>query len=61
MYNEVRSALYDSPTRVPIAGFIAGLGGREVTIPMATEMFDQVQKAADTGKVDEPLQWIGVR
>ncbi|MCH8061286.1 MAG: pyruvate ferredoxin oxidoreductase [Chloroflexi bacterium] len=61
VYNEVRSALYDLPTRIPIAGFIAGLGGREVTIPMTIEMFDQVQKAADTGKVDEPLQWIGVR
>ena len=61
VYNEVRSALYDLPTRIPVAGFIAGLGGREVTVPMTIEMFDQVQKAADTGKVDEPLQWIGLR
>ncbi len=61
VYNEVRSALYDLPNRVPVAGFIAGLGGREVTIPMTIEMFDQVQKAADTGNVDEPLRWIGVR
>ena len=61
VYNEVRSALYDLPNRVPVSGFIAGLGGREVTIPMTIEMFDHVQKDADTGKVAEPLRWIGVR
>jgi pyruvate ferredoxin oxidoreductase alpha subunit len=61
LYNEVRSALYDADKRVPIMGFIAGLGGREITVPATTEMFDAVQQVADTGRVDEPLRWIGVR
>ncbi len=61
LYNEVRSALYDGDKRVPIVGYIAGLGGREVTVPMTTEMFDYTQKVADTGIIEEPLRWIGVR
>ena len=61
LYSEVRSALYDADRRVPIIGFIAGLGGREVTVPMATDMFDVTERVADTGEIDEPLRWIGVR
>ena len=61
LYNEVRSAMYDADKRVPIIGFIAGLGGREVTVSIATEMFDATQKVADTGEIDEPLRWMGVR
>ena len=61
LYNEVRSALYDADNREPIIGFIAGLGGREVTVASATEMFDATQKVADTGEIDEPLRWMGVR
>ena len=61
LYTEIRSALYDADRRVPIIGFIAGLGGREVTVPMATEMFDATGRVADTGEIDEPLRWVGVR
>ena len=61
LYSEIRSALYDADRRAPVIGFIAGLGGREVTVPMATEMFDATERVADTGEIDEPLRWIGVR
>ena len=61
LYNEVRSAMYDTDKRVPIIGFIAGLGGREITVPMTTEMFDKTQKVLETGTFEEPLTWIGVR
>ncbi len=61
LYSEVRSALYDADGRVPVIGFIAGLGGREVTVPMATEMFDATERVADTGEIEEPLRWVGVR
>jgi len=61
LYTEVRSAMYDADVRVPIVGYIAGLGGREVTIQSATEMFDLTQKVADTGIIEEQLRWIDVR
>ena len=61
LYNEVRSAMYDADRRVPVIGFVAGLGGREITVPVATEMFEATQEVADTGKVEQPLRWMGVR
>ena len=61
LYNEIRAAMYDADERVPMIGFIAGLGGREVNVPRSTEMFDATQKVADTGVIDEPLRWIGLR
>jgi pyruvate ferredoxin oxidoreductase alpha subunit len=61
LYNEIRSAMYDTEVRVPIIGFIAGLGGREIRVPSTTEMFDATQKVADTGVIEDPITWIDVR
>ncbi len=61
LYTDVRSALYNLEKRVPLAGFICGLGGREVTIHDTINMFDKVQGLADTGHLDKEVQWIGVR
>ena len=41
LYNEIRSALYSEAKRPVIVGFIAGLGGREIEQPMATEIFEK--------------------
>ncbi len=62
LYNEIRSALYSQDTRPVIVGFIAGLGGREIEQPMATEIFEKTMAA---GKGDlaagDTCHWIGVR
>src|SRR6184192_350221 len=39
---EVRAALYESGKRPPLTGFIAGLGGREVTVPDVRRMSEIV-------------------
>ena len=58
---EVRSALYPSPgKRPPVLGFIAGLGGREVTVPDIRRITESVQEAAK-GKSQPLTQWIGLR
>jgi pyruvate ferredoxin oxidoreductase alpha subunit len=61
LYTEIRSALYDVSPRIPLIGFICGLGGREVTVDSSTEMFDKTFEVAETGHAEEPLLWIGVR
>jgi pyruvate ferredoxin oxidoreductase alpha subunit len=59
--NEVRSALYASPgKKPPVLGFIAGLGGREVTVPDVEKITESVYQAAD-GKKQPLTQWIGLR
>ena len=58
---EVRSALYASPhKKPPVLGFIAGLGGREVTVPDVVKITESVSKAA-AGNSQPLTQWIGLR
>src|SRR5512143_4334244 len=57
---EVRTALYPSAARPEVLGFIAGLGGREVTLPDVRRMFESVEAAAQ-GKAQPATQWIGLR
>jgi pyruvate ferredoxin oxidoreductase alpha subunit len=59
--NEVRTALYSSPgNKPPVLGFIAGLGGREVTVPDVEKTANAVYEAA-SGKAQPLTQWIGLR
>ena len=58
---EVRNALYPSPgKKPPVLGFIAGLGGREVTVPDVEKFTAAVYRAAQ-GKSEPLTQWIGLR
>jgi pyruvate ferredoxin oxidoreductase alpha subunit len=57
---EVRAALYPAARHPVIIGFIAGLGGREVTVPDVRKMTDIIQQAAE-GKPQPATQWIGLR
>jgi pyruvate ferredoxin oxidoreductase alpha subunit len=57
---EVRTALYRSAQRPEVVAFIAGLGGREVTVPDVKKMAASVELAAQ-GKTQPPTQWIGLR
>ena len=61
LFNEVRSTMYSAEKRIPIIGFIAGLGGREITIPVTRQMFEITQKVAEAGKVEQEIHWVGVR
>ena len=60
LVNDVRAAMYSAATRPPVVGFIAGLGGREVTVPDVRQMSDMVQQAA-AGKPQPATTWIGLR
>src|SRR6202521_1439155 len=57
---EVRTALYPAQKRPSIVAFIAGLGGREITVPDVRKMTDSVYQAAE-GKPQPATQWIGLR
>ncbi|MCC7106317.1 MAG: pyruvate ferredoxin oxidoreductase [Chloroflexi bacterium] len=61
LYHEIRSALYSVKDRPPVLGFVAGLGGREVTIEDGYTIADRAFAAADKGDMDVPVEWIGVR
>ena len=61
LFNELRAAMYPMPQRPHMLNFIAGLGGREVLVRDVNHVADMVQKAIDTGKIEEETTWIAVR
>jgi len=56
---EVRSALYGYD--LPVVNFLAGLGGRDVVKADVRKMFEKTLKAAEDGKVEKEIVWIGTR
>lgn len=58
--SEVRSALFGFQKRPHVSGFIAGLGGRDVTTEMFEEMVSQSIKYAAEGK-EQFYELVGVR
>lgn len=56
-YQEIKSALYGR-TDIPILGYIAGLGGRDVTPKVIREIAD---KAIGDEHPERYINWIGVK
>jgi pyruvate/2-oxoacid:ferredoxin oxidoreductase alpha subunit len=54
---EVRSALYRLERRPELYGFVAGLGGRDITREIIAGLLDQVR---DT-RSEAEIHWVGVR
>ena len=60
LYTEVAAALYVAQQRPRLVPFIAGLGGREISLDDILEMETIVEQVA-AGAEDIACQWIGVR
>jgi len=56
-FQEVKSALCNEKGRAPIYGFIAGLGGRDVTTDDIIKIANDTKKGEDTGDI----RWIGLK
>lgn len=59
-YIETRNALYDGHN-LPILGFLAGLGGRDVTREDVELMFRKTQAAVGRGRRAGGVTWVGTR
>ncbi|MFQ5911453.1 MAG: pyruvate ferredoxin oxidoreductase [Thermoplasmata archaeon] len=59
-YMDTRNALYGHST-IPVMGFLAGLGGRDVMVDDIKLMFDRTIEAANRGSADKEVTWIGTR
>ena len=57
---EIRAALYDLPEneKPTLFGYVAGLGGRDITIKTLESIY---QLTADNDKPDDVDMWIGVK
>lgn len=60
LFNEIRACLYSVKDRPPVVNFIAGLGGREVSIEETAGMYERV-RSLTTQVADGAVFWVGVR
>lgn len=57
-HQEVKSALYGGPAAPPLFGFIAGLGGRDITLDSFREI---ARHTLDHDRPEADIVWIGVK
>ncbi len=57
---EVRSAMYER-THPPVANYIYGLGGRDITIGQIAGIFEELAEAAKSGKVKKLVNYVNLR
>jgi pyruvate/2-oxoacid:ferredoxin oxidoreductase alpha subunit len=57
-YQEVKSAIYGEAGMPPVFGYIAGLGGRDITVDSFKEV---AAHALAKDRADEEIVWIGVK
>ena len=56
LFNEISSAMYQSDNRPVINNYIYGLGGRDMTQKDLKEIYKDIKRNADEGKLVTPLQ-----
>jgi pyruvate ferredoxin oxidoreductase alpha subunit len=59
LFHEVRSARYGDGG--PIMDFIYGLGGRDLSLDMAKDVFRTLAQARDSGCTEPQVQYVGLR
>jgi len=59
VFMETKAALQDLPTRVPMTGFIAGIGGCDCRLEMVERAVDITRLAAE-GKPHKEITWLNL-
>ncbi|MBI5885166.1 MAG: pyruvate ferredoxin oxidoreductase [Deltaproteobacteria bacterium] len=58
LFNEIRSALYETDSRPKVMSRIYGLGGRDYKVKDALGVYDELGKVVSTGKVETLQKYI---
>ena len=58
---EVTTALYRAKSDTLAVNYVYGLGGRDVKVSDMIHIYNELEKIAQAGKVDEPYRYMGVR
>lgn len=59
LFMEIKAAIQDLPQRVPVAGFIAGIGGTDCSIDMVERAISITQLAA-AGRPHQEVTWLNI-
>jgi 2-oxoisovalerate ferredoxin oxidoreductase alpha subunit len=59
-FTEVKSALYQLKDRPAVKNFVAGVGGRDITVKTVEKLYDNLFKIRSTG-LDAEKEWIDLK
>jgi len=61
LFEDVTSAMYVNKKEVPMLSYVYGIGGRDTTSYDIESVFTDLQKVAETGDIENPYRYVGVR
>ena len=61
LFEDVTSSMYISKENVPIVNYVYGIGGRDTTEKDIESVYTDLAKIAETGKVENPYRYLGLR
>jgi pyruvate/2-oxoacid:ferredoxin oxidoreductase alpha subunit len=59
--SEAKAAVFDKKDKPLIAGFIAGLGGRDVTAGTIEQIAKKSLKWMRNGKIEKGTEWVDLK
>ncbi|MDE5964081.1 MAG: pyruvate ferredoxin oxidoreductase [Eubacterium sp.] len=59
--SEVTTALYRAGSKTLAVNYVYGLGGRDVKVSDMVDVYEELVKIAEAGKVENPYRYMGVR
>ena len=61
LFEDVTSSMYVNKKEVPMLSYVYGIGGRDTTSYDIESVFTDLQKVAETGDIENPYRYVGVR
>ncbi|MBO5479123.1 MAG: pyruvate ferredoxin oxidoreductase [Clostridia bacterium] len=61
LYTDVTSAMYVNKNQVPTVNYIYGIGGRDTKGDDIKGVYEDLQKIAQTGNIENPYRYMGLR
>ena len=61
LFEDVTSAMYVNGKNVPMVNYVYGIGGRDTTEKQIESVFADLGVIAESGKVENPYRYLGVR
>lgn len=59
LFSEIKAALYNTSTRVPVVGYILGLGGRDVPAARIRQIVAEAERVME-GDIEQESTYIDV-
>jgi pyruvate ferredoxin oxidoreductase alpha subunit len=60
VFSDVATAMSNAQEKPVLLNFIAGMGGRDVDKKGLAAVFEKTIKAAETGKIENEVEWVGL-